>query len=422
MQIRISKKLILYLILVFALSLILIQPILKFAFFPSEINLIAGTEHKFQFNIPAVATIHNTESTNININNEKVESIKNINLNEPFSVLSEKEGSLDMKLSVMGIPVRNVKLSVHPSIKLVPCGTAIGVRINTNGIMVLSVGSVKGEDKKNYEPCANLIKAGDLILSANGKNINNKEELIKEIETLKNTNVDLQINRNGKILNQNISVVKGSDGLNKIGLWVRDSTQGIGTMTYYNPDTLEFGSLGHGIVDVDTKELMSVKDGKIMSSNIAAINKGEKGCPGELIGDIKTDKTIGSIRTNTNFGVYGKLDADNFKINPLNAIPIAMNSEITEGSAYILSNIEGNQVKKYNIMIESVNHFNTDTSKGMVIKITDDELLKKTNGIVQGMSGSPIIQNGKLIGAVTHVFVQEPEKGYGIFIENMIKN
>ncbi len=415
---KLNKKFI-YIFFIILISLMFIIPtIINFIFFPSQINLLAGNTHKIDFNIPAVATIVSDDENILNINNKPSKNNENINLNETVYLKSNKEGSVNMQVSLMGIPLKNVTVSVLPNMELIPCGDSVGVRIDTQGVMVLGLGSVVGEDGKEYEPSKNILEPGDMILKINNKEIDSKETLINCIEN--NTTLNMEIKRDNEIKNITVNCVKGEDGKNKIGVWVRDSTQGIGTLTYINPKTKTFGSLGHGIVDVDTKEIMEVKDGKIMKSNIVDIKKGEKGSPGELVGSIKKDEELGIITNNTNVGIYGKITNDDFIYNK-KSIPIGLKDSVEIGPAKILCNIEDNVVEEYNIEIESINKYNIDDSKSMVIKIIDERLLNKTNGIIQGMSGSPIIQNGKIIGAVTHVFVNEPSKGYGIFIENMLE-
>lgn len=408
-----------YILILILINLLFIIPtIVNFIFLPNNINLIVGNIHKINFNIPAVATIVSNDESILNVNNKPLNNNENINLNETVYLKSEQEGSVDMKLSLMGIPIKNVTVSVLPNEKLIPCGDSVGVRIDTQGVMVLGLGEVKGENGKRYEPAKNILKPGDMILKVNGTNIDSKETLIHCIED--NSNLNIEIKRDNIIQNVNLTSIKGEDGKNKIGVWVRDSTQGIGTLTYINPKTKSFGSLGHGIVDIDTKEIMEVKDGKIMKSEIVDVKKGEKGSPGELIGNIKKDEPIGIITNNTNVGIYGKITNEKF-INSKNALDIGLKDSVELGKAYILCNLNGSDVEKYEIEIESINKYNIDNTKSMVIKITDKRILEKTNGIIQGMSGSPIIQNNKIIGAVTHVFVNEPSKGYGIFIENMLE-
>lgn len=415
---KLNKKYI-YIFFIILINLMFIIPtIINFIFFPSQINLLAGNTHKIDFNIPAVATIVSDDENILNINNKPSKNNENINLNETVYLKSNKEGSVNMKVSLMGIPLKNVTVSVLPNMELIPSGDSVGVRIDTQGVMVLGLGSVVGEDGKEYEPSKNILEPGDMILKINNQEIDSKETLINCIEN--NNVLNMEIKRDNQIKNIVVNCIKGEDGKNKIGVWVRDSTQGIGTLTYINPTTKTFGSLGHGIVDVDTKEIMEVKDGKIMKSNIVDIKKGEKGTPGELVGSIKKDEEIGIITNNTNVGIYGKITNDDFIYNK-KSIPIGLKDSVEIGPAKILCNIKDNLIEEYNIEVESINKYNIDNSKSMVIKITDKRLLDKTNGIIQGMSGSPIIQNGKIIGAVTHVFVNEPSKGYGIFIENMLE-
>jgi len=412
-----SKKFYLIIIIV-TFSIIIGKGIFNFAMFPDELHLIAGKEQSFNFNVPVAATILKTDKSVVNINQRELTESVSISLDKPLYVWSEKECTIDMKLSFMGIPMKDVKVSVLPHLKVIPCGKTVGVRINTDGIMVLGLGEVKDENNEISAPCNGNIYSGDILTKANGVVLSDKETLIDVIENSKGP-IHFEGKRNDIAFKSDISpAIDKETGKRKIGIWVRDSTQGIGTITYIDKKTGKFAALGHGITDVDTKQIMKVKTGEIMKSEVSAIKKGEKGTPGELLGDIDKESIIGKIEINNAHGIFG-VCKNNFYNS--NEIPIALQNEIKEGSAYILSNIEGDKVEKFSVNIESVNRYNKDNSKGMVIEITDKKLLEKTNGIVQGMSGSPIIQNGKLIGAVTHVFVREPTKGYGIFIENMLK-
>jgi stage IV sporulation protein B len=298
----------------------------------------------------------------------------------------------------------------------------IGVRINTDGVLVLDTNAVLAEGGEKKDPSGGLMKPGDLILSANGVTMRNKEDFQKAV-TEANGEMTFRIRRNDTEMDVKITPVRAAtNGVNHVGVWVRDSTKGIGTITYYNPATKVFGALGHGIIDVDTKMLMNVRDGWIMASRVTSVKKGEKGTPGELEGSVQKERILGRIKTNTPCGIYGYVDNELPGTSQAGAMKVATQSLIREGHATILTNVSSNEVKEYDIVIESVNRLAADETKGMVIRITDPELLKLTNGIVQGMSGSPIIQNGRLVGAVTHVFVQDPTKGYAIFIENMLRN
>ena len=208
----------------------------------------------------------------------------------------------------------------------------------------------------------------------------------------------------------------------KIGTWIRDDTQGIGTLTFVTKDH-QFGALGHGITDIDTSLLMEVSDGDVYTAEIMSIVKGKNGCPGELIGLInQSDKfRVGTINKNTNQGIFGDVSADSTALNSKTSIPIGLKQDVKLGDAVIRCNVNG-VIDDYSIKIEKIDRSNSQFSKGLVLKITDERLLAMTGGIVQGMSGSPILQDGKIIGAVTHVFIQDSTKGYGTFIENMIRN
>ncbi len=417
-----KKRLIIF-ILTVAISVIILSPFILTIFLPEEIHLIEGEEHLFKFNLPVEANIVDEGELVLNINNNPVSENIHIDLSKSFTVLSQNKGAVDVELKLFGmIPLKTVKVDVISDMQVVPCGNTIGVKINTDGVMVLGTGYVNSEDGNSYEPSKGIIKSGDLILQANDVKLENKEQLIEQIEKSNGNPINLEIKRDDEVVQASINPIKSvDDKLYKAGIWVRDSTQGIGTITYYNPQSGKFGALGHGILDVDTSKLMSVKDGQITDSKITSVKKGQKGEPGELIGSILSENVFGNIKTNTPYGIYGTINSKINKNLPTETMTIGLQQEVHEGKAFIRSNILDGEIKEYEINIQSVSKFSNDDSKGMIIKITDSRLLENTNGIVQGMSGSPIIQDGKLIGAVTHVFVQDPTKGYGIFIENMLK-
>ena len=387
--------------------------------FPTTIRLTEFDTHSLNIGLPLSATFHSETAAVAKVNNQPVCEDLSINLQRPLTIQTQAEGQAEMTIGAFGVPIRRVVLDVVPEVDVVPMGTAIGVRINTDGVMVLGTGSFLGTDGLTHSPSGEILKGGDLILSANGHPIKTKEELAKYVANSRG-DIDFIIRRDYKDTNVTITPAKAeTDHSLKIGVWVRDSTKGIGTLTFYNPRTKAFGALGHGIMDVDTNRLISVKSGVIMPSTVISVKKGTRGVPGELEGNVDSRHTLGTVTANSPSGIYGKLNPDT-NIVTRNPVPIATRSQIQEGPATILTNVTGSEVKEYDIYVENVNRFTTDDTKGMVIRITDPELLKVTGGIVQGMSGSPILQNGRLIGAVTHVFVQDPTKGYGIFIEAMI--
>ena len=339
-------------------------------------------------------------------------------MREPAAIYASKGDYTEA--TAFNLPFRYGK-AVQPDIKVVPLGMTIGVRINTEGVMVLGTGSFLGEDGQTHRPSDGLLRGGDLILKANDEPIETKEAL-SQLVAKSEGDVTLLLRRDGSEFEVTLTpALAAKDGMRRIGTWVRDSTKGIGTLTYYIPETGAFGALGHGIMDVDTKKLVSVRNGAIMPSVVSSIVKGIRGKPGELEGTVDNSKNLGSVLINSPCGIYGRLDPAFMATLPTEAMQIATRSQIREGPATILTSVVDNKVREYGITIESVNRSASDDTKGMIIRITDPELLSATNGIVQGMSGSPIIQNGRLVGAITHVFVQDPAKGYGIFIETMLE-
>lgn len=385
---------------------------------PDEIYMIQGKESVFDF--PFQAEVVEENIGVLSVNHQPVS--ENIHFDLPFRVKSEKQGTAKIVLSMMGIPIKTIEATVIPRTEVVAGGMAVGVSMDTRGIMVLGTGYVNGEENKIYEPAKGILQSGDMILQAGGKSLKNKEDLKKAVEENGEKTMPFLVDRNGVQQTVEITpVFSKEDNSCKIGIWVRDSTQGIGTITFFNPDRNTFAALGHGVYDVDTQELMQIKNGQITQSSIIDIKKGEKGEPGALTGNVGKDFVLGEIAINTEVGIYGTVKAGKESYFAGQKLPIALQQDIQEGKATILSNIEGEEVKEYEVEIENVNRYSKNESKGMVIKITDQELLSKTGGIVQGMSGSPILQQGKIVGAVTHVFVNDPTKGYGIFIENMLK-
>lgn len=317
------------------------------------------------------------------------------------------------------VPVKTVDANVLPNIELIPSGKTVGVQLDTDGLLVLGTGFVEDANGAKTEPCKGILKTGDLIQKVNGKEMKNKESFLREVGENRQKSVVIEYVRDGKTNTAQIEpVYSPADKAYKLGIWVRDSIQGIGTVTFFDEETNRFGALGHGIYDVDTGGLMSLKQGHITSAQLTDIVKGEKGVPGELGGFISADEVLGDITKNTEIGIFGNAQTATFTGD---SYPIGVRAEVEENKAVILSNIAGDTVIPYEIEIEQVNHFAKDTNKGMVIHVTDERLLEQTGGIVQGMSGSPILQNNKIIGAVTHVFVQDPTRGYGIFIEDMLQ-
>lgn len=295
--------------------------------------------------------------------------------------------------------------------RLVPVGQTVGVTMDTKGLLVLGIGSVDAEE--NPTPSQGILQAGDLILRADGQEVENKEVLQHIVEQSAGEPITLLLERDGAEREVEIRPAGTTDGGCQIGVWVRDSIQGIGTVTWYDPQEKTFAALGHGIYDVDTGELMQIREGTLTQTTVTDIVKGKKGSPGELCGRVEREKSLAMIEQNTETGIYGRNAAFSGE-----ALPVAAAAEVKKGEAQLLSDLEGGEVQAYSLEITHIHH--SRNHKDMTIRITDERLLALTGGIVQGMSGSPIVQNGKLVGAVTYVLVNQPDTGYGIFIENML--
>ena len=367
---------------------------------PNTIHIKKGEKISFCYNIPASATI----------NNQKIK------LNRTFIFQKCSSGQYEMKTSLFGaIPLKKIKVKVVDGQKVIPSGQVVGIYVETNGLLVIDTDGFTGENGVDHAPSKNKLYRGDYIKKIDGADVLSKKQFIEKINQSNGNSVTLTVSRRSKVLKIKIKPeFSKTDHMYKIGAWIRDNTQGIGTMTYIKKDS--FGGLGHGIYDMDTGKLLKIKGGFLLTPQIYSIKKGKSGTPGEIVGGIeyKEENIIGSIKKNTEKGIYGTVSDTESK-----AYEIGYRQDVKKGKAYILSNLTGS-MKKYEIRISKVVPSDTDVLKSMEIEVTDKRLLNLTNGIIQGMSGSPIIQDGKLIGAVTHVFVDDPTKGYAILMETMI--
>lgn len=397
---------------------------------PDRIILFANKEENFDFGLPLEAEVQLGEVSQAGtffFNNQKLTQDElHINLNDSFSVRGNETGSYSVVVRLFGrFTMKESVLDVIESVDVVPLGVPIGIIAKTEGVLVLGTGNLTDAAGNAYEPDA-VVMTGDYITEVNHQPINGKDELIAQIQACKSREAELTVRRGEEGLTVKLPVVETASGDKKIGIWVRDDTQGIGTLTYITSDG-KFGALGHGITDVDTGVLMEFAEGTIYTAEITSIIKGKSGEPGELSGVIhQGDRArLGTLAENTSQGIYGELTAEPelfqrmFALDELMAYEIGFRGQAKEGAATILCTVDG-QPKEYAIEIERIKANVESVSKSLVIRITDEELLALTGGIVQGLSGSPIIQDGKLIGAVTHVLVNDPTRGYGIFIENML--
>ena len=304
-----------------------------------------------------------------------------------------------------------------------PGGQSIGVKLNTLGVLVVGHHLVTVNSEKVSPGESAGIKVGDIITKINGKKIDNIAEVAPVVDKAgkKEESLQLSVQRGQEKFDTSLQPILDKDKSYKLGLYIRDSAAGIGTMTFYEPKTKKYGALGHVISDMDTKKPIVVEDGQIVKSTVTSIEKGRNGTPGEKLARFSADREIiGNITVNSPFGIFGKLNKNITNGILDRPMPIALSHQVEEGPAQILTVVSGNEVEAYDIEIVSTIPQKFPATKGMVIKVVDKKLLNETGGIVQGMSGSPIIQNNKIVGAVTHVFVNDPTSGYGVHIEWML--
>lgn len=398
----------------------------RFSKIPDRIVLLEGENQLYSLKIPINVSVNAKKSDVLKLNGSILNN-KNVHLNlsSPFNIESKNNGSVDLNFKLLGfIPIKRVTVNVLPGISVIPGGQSVGVKLSTRGAMIVGISQVTGMDGRMYNPALEAgIQIGDSILKLNGMSVKDSEHVASIVNSSDGKPLKVTLLRKSREIGAVVRPIKSrEDGQYKIGVWIRDSTAGVGTLTFYNPYTNTFGALGHPITDVDTGELLTVSHGVIVPSKIISIQPGSRGKPGELRGlFMDSGEELGTIESNTMCGIYGRASQKLSIIASGKPIPIAFQNQIKEGPAKILTTINGNDVKEYDIVIEKLTTQSRPNSKSMIIRVTDSELLQKTGGIVQGMSGSPIIQDGKLVGAVTHVFINRPDMGYGIYIEWMLQ-
>lgn len=342
-----------------------------------------------------------------------------VKLSGKNNICSGEQGNYSGKYKLFGIfSLKDTKVKVVEKTYAYPVGLPVGLYLKTQGVMIIGTGEFEDTSGNQISPAQDKVKEGEYIVKFNDTNVSNKAQLSYLINENGKKDVVLTVRGDNGIRTVKINPAKSKAGEYMLGIWVRDDSQGIGTVTYITEDN-EFAALGHGISDIDTGKLLSSHDGTIYNANIWGVKKGEKGKPGGLCGTIlyNENNVLGTIEDNRYCGLFGTLNNDIVSKYDLEKMEIALHNDIEKGDAQIQFISEG-KINYYDIKIEEINENNKE--KNMIIKITDENLLTKTNGIVQGMSGSPIIQNGKIIGAVTHVMVNDPTKGYAIFAEQMV--
>lgn len=329
----------------------------------------------------------------------------------------------NLSLSLGDINLKTVELTVMEETEVVPVGRMAGLKLYIDGVMIVGFSKIENisGNLESIADTSNLYE-GERIVEVNGIKIDTIQDLKQAINESYGENLNIIVEDAFGVMRTEIvtPIQTGTDEY-KIGLWVKEGATGVGTISYYNPKTNEFVALGHGIVDSDTGEIISIDYGEITSTNIISITKGVTGNPGEVKGVIKDDEIIGKITKNTPFGLFGTIDnLKLLKIDKNNTVPVALRNEIKEGKASLLCSIDGKTVKEYSIEIQKIFINNNEDNKSFVIKVTDEELIEETGGIIRGLSGSPIMQDGKMIGAVTNVLVANPTVGYGIFADLLL--
>jgi len=375
--------------------------------------------------MPVMGTLVNSNPDIVHVNG-KESRVVNVDLSKPLSFQPRRAGETHLALKWNNIPIKQMKVNVLPDLRVIPSGQSIGVKLQTAGVLVVGHHLVDtGKDKFSPGERAG-VHLGDTIIKMNDLFINDMNDVKKMVAEAgqKNEPIQLLVVRGKEKLNLTLLPAKDKkDQDYRMGLYIRDSAAGVGTLTFYEPKSKAYGALGHVISDVDTGQAIVVGNGQIVQASVTSIEKGQSGNPGEKFARFYNEhKILGSITKNTPFGIFGKILEQPKASKFSKPLPVALAEQVKEGPAKILTVVDGQEVEEFDIEIVNVVKQHFPATKGMIIKITDKRLLEKTGGIVQGMSGSPIIQDGKLVGAVTHVFVNDPTSGYGCYIEWMLQD
>ncbi|MGO0060887.1 SpoIVB peptidase [Brevibacillus fluminis] len=400
-------------------------PFQKLTSMPNELRLFAGSNEELRLSVPVMGTLVNSNPEVLAVNGTEGREVP-VDFSKPVSVEPRQAGSTDLQVKWGNMPIKTVKVSVLPDLRVIPGGQSIGVKLQTSGVLVVGHHLVNNGTEKFSPGERSGIHVGDTIIKMNDMYINDMNDVKKLVNEAgaKNEPVQMLVVRGKEKLTVNLMPAKDvKDSEYRMGLYIRDSAAGVGTLTFYEPKTGAYGALGHVISDVDTGQAIVVGDGQIVQASVTSIEKGESGNPGEKFARFYNEsQVLGNITKNTPFGIFGKMKEPPKRSYYQEAIPVALAEQVQEGPAKILTVVDGQRVEEFDIEIVNVVKQHFPATKGMIIRVTDKRLLDKTGGIVQGMSGSPIIQNGKMVGAVTHVFVNDPTSGYGCFIEWMLQD
>lgn len=368
---------------------------------PDALTLTSGQKFVVQTGLPMLAASDGGTVSVLASQDERV------------TISAEAGGQTSVTFSLLGlIPVHETRVNVVEERTLIPGGQAVGVALKTRGVLVVS-DAAKGR----------ALRAGDVILSADGKNVESTKALSEQVGTAQTDTVRLEVLRGGQTITVDAQAEPDpSDGRRKLGVWVRDSTAGVGTLTYIDPANQAYGALGHAIVDADTGRLLAAREGAILHASIVGVTKGQSGKAGELKGNfLKAGEQIGSLMENCEYGIYGVLDDMPENLLYPQGLRAGARSAVHTGAASIIATVDADGPQEYGVEIVRCFAQSEPSQKGMILRVTDERLLEKTGGIVQGMSGSPILQDGRIIGAVTHVYLSDATQGYGMYIEWMLE-
>ena len=383
---------------------------------PEKISINEYADGTIDFNLPFVGT-----ASLYSENGKVMETV--LDLTSPITINSGKCSEYNIKVKLFGIfDVKNVKVLVKEEESIVAGGIPVGIYIETDGVLVVDIGEVENKSGESYSPSKGYLMTGDYIVAVDDYKVNSKEELVEMVKKYNGEYLKIDVRRDGKIETVKIKPVMDANGIYKLGVWVRDDCQGLGTLTYIDKEGT-FGTLGHAISDGDTGKIVEIEDGSLYTARIWSIIKGGAGSPGEIIGSINYGDTsyLGNISDNETIGIYGTVDEQIYAYVDEVYVDVAYKQDVKKGDAVIRTFV-GDEIKDYEINITGLSYSDSGMNKGIEFQVVDETLLELTNGIVQGMSGSPILQNGRIVGAVTHVLVNDPTRGYGIFIENMLEH
>lgn len=391
---------------------------------PTTIHVRVGEEEKIDLGVPVTGVVHASTEESVPVTVQTRQRVKiPIRFNDTVVLKANHVQNYKIDSKLFGfIPYKTIDVNVIEDKRLIPAGIPIGIYVKTKGALVVGIGNFEANYGRIVEPAKYKLQSGDYILSVDGVEVQGKKELTEMIEASEGKSLNMKVLRDEEEIDVEVQPVLAQMGSYRIGVWVRDNAQGIGTLTFVD-EAGGFGALGHGINDLDTSLLMNLSAGAMYQTNIIGVRKGQQGNPGELSGYIAYDDEhkMGRILKNTGAGIFGICGEEVTGQLIEESLPIALKQEIEKGPAKIICSVTG-EPKYYDIEIVDIRMDSENINRGIVLEVTDEELLELSGGIIQGMSGSPIVQNGKVIGAVTHVFVNDPTRGYGIFIENMLSS